>query len=166
LGKLLPAKSNGRTANRCRLRRRFLERGGTASSTILSGSEIVLGTDTGTTVGSGGLQSVYLDGTALSATVNGGGIQVVGGAGQLGSLNFNSGTADQSGGNNNLLLSGGATLATGGLYGSALSLDGAEGSYAIDSINNPAFDFGSNDFYDPNLGQFQRFRQRSRTDAH
>ena len=123
-----------------------IDSGGTASGTILSGSEIVLGTETGTTVGSGGVQSVYLDGTALGATVSGGGVQVVGGGGQLGSWNFNSGTANQSGSNNNLLLSGGATLATGGLYGSALSLNGAEGSYAIDSTNNPAFDFGSNDF--------------------
>jgi trimeric autotransporter adhesin len=94
------------------------------------------------------LIGVYFNGTALGATVSGGGIQVVsvGVGGQLGSWNFNSGTADQSGSNNNLLLTGGATLASGGLYGSALSLNGAEGSYAIDSINNPAFDFGSNDF--------------------
>ncbi len=59
---------------------------------------------------------------------------------------FNSTAADQSGNGNNLSLFGGATFASGGQFGQALSLNGVEGSYAQQTTNNTAFDFGSSDF--------------------
>jgi hypothetical protein len=59
---------------------------------------------------------------------------------------FNGTAADQSGNGNNLSLHGGATFASGGQFGQALSLDGVEGSYAYQTTNNTAFDFGSSDF--------------------
>ncbi len=59
---------------------------------------------------------------------------------------FNGTAADQSGNGNNLSLFGGASFASGGQFGQALSLNGAQGSYAQQTSNNAAFNFGSKDF--------------------
>jgi trimeric autotransporter adhesin len=59
---------------------------------------------------------------------------------------FNGTAADLSGNGNNLSLFGGATFASGGQFGQALSLNGVQGSYAQQTTNNTVFDFGSNNF--------------------
>ncbi len=59
---------------------------------------------------------------------------------------FNGTAADLSGNGNTLTLHGDASFASGGQFGQALSLDGVQGSYAYQAINNTAFDFGSSDF--------------------
>lgn len=66
--------------------------------------------------------------------------------GLLGYWSFNGTAADQSGNRNNLSLFGGATFASGGQFGQALSLNGVPGTYAQQTTNNTAFDFGSNNF--------------------
>ena len=53
---------------------------------------------------------------------------------------------DQSGNGNNLSLFGGATFATGGQFGQALSINGVEGSYAQQTSGTTDFNFGSSDF--------------------
>jgi hypothetical protein len=66
-------------------------------------------------------------------------------SGLIGYWPFNGSGTDDSGGGYNLTVTGGATYAP-GLFGQALSLDGVEGSSAVGSGDDPAFNFGSSDF--------------------
>src|SRR5262249_25260605 len=65
--------------------------------------------------------------------------------GLLGYWTFNGTTADASGNGNTLSLVGNATYGA-GQFGQALRLDGSATGYAVESANNTAFNFGSNDF--------------------
>ncbi len=67
------------------------------------------------------------------------------GSGLIGYWPFDGSGADSSGGGYNLTLTGGATYAP-GLFGQALSLQGIQGQSAVGSGDNPAFNFGSNNF--------------------
>lgn len=67
-------------------------------------------------------------------------------SGLLGYWQFNGNGFDASGNGNNVSLFGGAGYTGAGLFGQALNLDGVQGSYAQQPINNTAFDLGSGDF--------------------
>ena len=64
----------------------------------------------------------------------------------IAAYSFDGTAADISGNGNNLALYGDATLAAGGLFGEALSLDGTQGSFARAQSSSPALDLTSGDF--------------------